>query len=117
MTDAWLAHWNNRYKEDAYAFGTEPNLFFKQQLVKLHPGKILFPAEGEGRNAVHAAKLGWDVFAFDISEQGKQKALRLAAENNVHIDYQVGELPSLQYHPAQFDAVALVYAHFPAAIK
>jgi len=30
------------------------------------PGKVLFPAEGEGRNAVHAAMLGWEVHAFDI---------------------------------------------------
>lgn len=33
------------------------------------------------------------------------------------IDYQVGELQTLDYHSEQFDAIALIYAHFPAEIK
>jgi hypothetical protein len=43
--------------------------------------------------------------------------MQLAAANNVTIDYQVGELQTLNYHNEQFDAIALIYAHFPAAIK
>lgn len=80
-------------------------------------GKILFPAEGEGRNAVYAATLGWDVFAFDISVEGRNKAIRLAEHNNVSIDYRVGELPTLNYREKQFDAIALIYAHFPPQIR
>ena len=64
-----------------------------------------------------AAKLGWNVSAFDISEEGKKKAQRLAEANKVKIDYQVGEFETLKYKPEQFDAIALIYAHFPAAIK
>jgi hypothetical protein len=86
-------------------------------LEQLTPGSILFPAEGEGRNAVFAAKLGWTVSAFDISVEGKKKALRLAETNNVAIDYQVGTLQSLNYNTEQFDVLALIYAHFPADIK
>ena len=33
------------------------------------------------------------------------------------IDYVVGQLQTLQYKPEMFDAIALIYAHFPAAIK
>jgi Methyltransferase domain len=57
------------------------------------------------------------VSAFDISDEGKRKALQLAGANHVVIDYQVGELQTLLYAPGQFDAVALIYAHFPAEIK
>jgi hypothetical protein len=35
----------------------------------------------------------------------------------VTIHYQVGELQTLNYNPEQFDAIALIYAHFPADIK
>jgi len=35
----------------------------------------------------------------------------------VSIDYQLGELQTLHYKPAQFDTIALIYAHFPADIK
>jgi len=113
----WTQRWDDRYSSEEFAYGEEPNNYFKEQIEKLKPGTILFPAEGEGRNAIYAAKLGWTVSAFDISEEGKNKALKLAEANNVSIDYQVGELETLNYHREQFDAIALIYAHFPAEIK
>ena len=109
--------WNDRYSKEEFAYGEQPNNYLKEQLEKIKAGTILFPAEGEGRSAVFAAKLGWTVSAFDISANGKNKALRLAENNNVKIDYQVGELQTLHYKPGQFDAIALIYAHFPADIK
>ena len=117
MNDTWTERWNDRYSNSAFAYGEEPNNFFKEQIEKLNPGTILLPAEGEGRNAVYAAKLGWKVAAFDISEEGKNKALKLAEANNVKIDYKIGALETLNYQPEQFDAIALIYAHFPAEIK
>ena len=44
--------WDKRYSEKEFSYGTEPNQFFKQQIEKLVPGKILFLGEGEGRNAI-----------------------------------------------------------------
>jgi SAM-dependent methyltransferase len=117
MNDTWLEKWNDRYSKDEYAFGEQPNGYLKEQLEKLDIGTILFAAEGEGRNAVFAARLGWTVSAFDISVEGKKKALQLAKNNNVTIDYQVGELQTLNYNNEQFDAIALIYAHFPPDIK
>lgn len=117
MEDPWIDRWNERYKSREFVYGKEPNTFLKAQLEKLKPGSILFAAEGEGRNGVFAARLGWSVSAFDISTEGRKKALQLAEENDVTIDYQVGELTSLNYEAEHFDAIALIYAHFPAAIK
>ena len=51
--------WNERYSQEAYAYGTEPNAFFKSRIDQLSPGKLLLPAEGEGRNAVYAATKGF----------------------------------------------------------
>ena len=109
--------WDDRYSKDEFAYGKHPNNYLKEQLEKLEVGSILFPAEGEGRNAVFAATLGWSVSAFDISTEGKNKALRLTESQNVSIDYQVGELNTLNLNNNQFDAIALIYAHFPADIK
>ena len=117
MNDSWTDRWNERYSREAFAYGEQPNDFLKAQLNSLTPASILFPAEGEGRNAVYAARLGWKVSAFDISVEGKKKALLLAEKNNVAIDYQVGELNKLDYRNEQFDVIALIYAHFPANIK
>lgn len=117
MNEIFYKKWNDRYCEKEYAFGEEPNVYLKEQLEKLDAGKILFPAEGEGRNATFAGKLGWNVSAFDISAEGKKKALQLAKKNKVTMNYQLGELPDLAYSEDHFDVVSLIYAHFPPAIK
>ena len=117
MSNTWTERWNERYSNEAYAYGQDPNDFLKQELKKISPAKILFPAEGEGRNALFAASLGWEVSAFDITQEGKNKAMKLAQERGLKIDYHLGNLSELNYEPAQFDAIALIYAHFPAAIK
>jgi len=117
LNDIWTSRWNERYSNEAFAYGEEPNNYLKEKLIKLPVGSILFPAEGEGRNAVFAAKMGWNVSAFDISQEGKNKAIRLAEKNGVTIDYQVGPLDELNFEVGQFDAIALIYAHFPANIK
>ncbi len=83
--------WNDRYSSEEFIYGKEPNKFFKSEIDKLLPGKLLLPCEGEGRNAVYAAKLNWTVDAFDQSEKGKEKCEALADENNVSINYTVAD--------------------------
>ncbi len=117
MNESWTDRWNERYSKDEFAYGVLPNAYLMKQIEKLPAGKILFAAEGEGRNAVFAAKIGFEVSAFDISIEGKNKALKLAEANSVTIHYEVGELHTLNYKPEHFDAIALIYAHFPADIK
>ena len=110
--------WNERFGHQEYAYGTEPNEFFKQSLDFYKPkGKILMPAEGEGRNAIYAAKTGLEVFAFDTSEQGQKKALQLAENENVRITYEVGTLPNITFMEETFDVLGLVFAHFPPDIR
>ncbi len=99
------------------AYGSEPNVFFREQLQELKPGKLLLPAEGEGRNAVHAALKGWQVAAFDFSEAGYKKATALAEQRGVTIDYQVTDAAQFACEPESMDAVALIYAHFPPALR
>ena len=109
--------WNDRYSAEDYAYGKGPNLFFKEQIDKLTPGKILLLGEGEGRNAVYAAKIGWKVTAVDFSEQAKTKALALAKENNVSIEYIVSNLGEYKFPINEFDNVSLVYIHVPSDIR
>jgi 2-polyprenyl-3-methyl-5-hydroxy-6-metoxy-1,4-benzoquinol methylase len=109
--------WDDRYSQKEFAYGEEPNNYLKEQLIKIPVGTILFPAEGEGRNAVYAATLGWTVFAFDLSMEGRKKAMELAKKHHLEINYDIGEFQSLTYKPQAFDAIALIYAHFPADKK
>lgn len=109
--------WNDRYASDQFAYGKEPNVFLKQELDKLQKGNILLPADGEGRNSVYAATQGWTSYACDISVKGKEKAQKLAAENKVELNYAVGDFADLNYKNHFFDAIALIYAHFPVEKK
>lgn len=109
--------WNERYSAEDYAYGTAPNTFLRKQLECLIPGTVLFPCEGEGRNAVFAAQHGWKVSAFDASETGKEKALLLAKKQKVDFTYDVADAMKISYPQASFDVIALIYAHFPESIR
>lgn len=104
--------WNDRYSAQVYAYGKEPNVYLQSQLGRFTKGNILFPAEGEGRNAVYAARQGWQAHAFDISDEGKKKAERLADEHKVYIDYKVCSFTEYRCPPEYFDMIGLFYTHF-----
>jgi beta-glucosidase len=88
-------YWDRVYSADDYFIGTDPDEFLAQQLRKLKPGRILLPGEGEGRNAVYAAKHGWSVE-------------KLAAKNKVQINYWVGEFERLNVPAGSYSAVAII---------
>lgn len=103
--------WDERYSQVEYVYGKEPNVQFKDFIQTIKPGKILFPAEGEGRNAVYAATLGWEVEAFDMSSSAKEKAEDLAAFNNVTISFTEKTYESMDYDSNRFDVIALSFTH------
>lgn len=109
--------WNDRYREKDYVYGEKPNVFFKDQIRLLNPGTLILPCEGEGRNAVYAASLGWKVFAFDSSEAGKTKAMQLAEKNGQSIDYLVVDALEVSFPDESADVVAFIFAHFPPELR
>lgn len=110
--------WNERYQHtETYIYGKSPNLYFEQVVRKLRPSSVFLPADGEGRNAVFAAQFGCDVYAFDQSEAAMQKALLLAKERSVRIDYSIADLETAQYKHESFDLMGLVYIHLPESIR
>jgi SAM-dependent methyltransferase len=125
--------WDERYRAHETVYGTKPNVFWASQLAVLGAsgaasgsrdgaasgasgsvrGTVALPCDGEGRNAVAAAKAGWDVWSFDASEIGVGKSLDLAAEAGVLIRAEVGD--AFEVEPRrEFDVVGLVFAHMPA---
>jgi len=109
--------WNKRYSEKEFAYGTKPNEFFREQIAKLNPGKALFLGEGEGRNAIYAAKLGWQVDAVDFSSSAKVKAMKLAKKNNIKINYEICDLNEYIYNENYYDLVVMIFVHFPIDLR
>ncbi|MCX6175121.1 MAG: class I SAM-dependent methyltransferase [Ignavibacteriales bacterium] len=117
MKDQWKDHWNDRYSTSEFIYGKEPNRFFEEELNKLNPGKILFLGEGEGRNAVYAASLGWSVDAVDQSETGKMKAMQLSSERKVKINYYVEDLYSYKPKQNHYDAAVFIFLHLEESLR
>lgn len=109
--------WDKRYSTEEYIYGAEPNQFFKNEIDKLEPGKILFLGEGEGRNAVYAASLGWNVDAIDSSIVGKEKAIKLGTSKGVEINYIVADLNEFTPESEKYDAVVIIYLHLPEKLR
>ena len=109
--------WDERYSDNNFVYGTEPNKFFKEQIDLLKPGKILMLGEGEGRNGVYAAQKGWLVDAVDFSLKAKEKALKLAKEKSVEINYTVDNLGNYEPKKNFYDAAGLVFLHLNEKIR
>lgn len=108
--------WDERYAAEHYIFGTSPNEWLKDFLDHHTIESILLPGEGEGRNALYAARRGVAVTAFDLSDTGRQKALALTQAEGLAIDYTVCN--ALQYTSQRtFEALGLFYFHLPSDIR
>jgi 2-polyprenyl-3-methyl-5-hydroxy-6-metoxy-1,4-benzoquinol methylase len=109
--------WDERYSSIEFIYGTESNIFFKDELDKLKTGNILMLGEGEGRNAVYAAVKGWKVDAIDFSSIAKDKALKLADEKSVNINYEVTDLSEYKPKSNYYDSAAIIFLHLNPKIR
>lgn len=107
--------WNTRYSDDDFIYGTEPNPFLVRNASKLI-GPVLSLAEGEGRNAVFLAALGFQVHGVDGSAVGLAKGRRLAFEKGVDFQTEVADLAT--YEPAinRYRSVISISAHLSSII-
>lgn len=109
--------WNKRYSDPEYVYGTIPNDFLMSVAEQIPRGQVLSLAEGEGRNAVYLAQLGYKVLAVDSSAVGLAKAQRLAEECDVTIETRVADLADFVIKPDSWDAVVSIFCHLPSGIR
>ncbi len=104
--------WDTRFAGGDFLFGTEPASFVRREASRIPPGsRVLSVADGEGRNAVHLARLGHDVTAFDISPNAVAKARALAASAGVGVDFNVSTIEDWTLWQ-DFDALLAVFIQF-----
>ncbi len=109
--------WDQKYDTEQYVYGTEPNEFLAEHVRLLPKGKILSLAEGEGRNAVFLAKLGYSVTAVDSSRVGLDKARKLAEENRVDIEFIHNDLAHFDLGKEQWDGIVSIFCHVPPTLR
>ena len=112
--------WDRRFAQSVYAYGKEPNAWLKACISRLSPDSnsaALFPADGEGRNAVWAATEGWASTVFDLSIEGKKKCEALAKEHGVSVAYEVDDLVVRDFPDAHYGLIACSWFHTPPAVR
>jgi len=109
--------WDKRFSEPGYAYGTEPNGFLVSVADQIPRGKVLCLAEGEGRNAVYLAGLGYQVTAVDTSTVGLAKAEALALDRGVTIDTVLADLAEYPIEPGAWQGIVSIYCHLPPVIR
>lgn len=109
--------WDKRYSSETYAYGTEPNKFLTEMYDKLPSGRVLCLGEGEGRNAVWLAELGYEVTAVDISEVGLLKARKLATSRGVTITTAHADLAEYEIEAGYWDAIVSIFCHLPPTLR
>jgi SAM-dependent methyltransferase len=109
--------WDDRYSSEDYLYGVEPNDFLVEQVAGIGPGRALCIAEGEGRNAVFLAGLGFEVTAVDQSVEGGRKTLALAAERGVEVEVVTCDLAEYDLGADRWDLIVSIFAHLPPAVR
>jgi SAM-dependent methyltransferase len=109
--------WDARYAEPGWAFGTEPNDFLREMAPRVPRGRVLCLAEGEGRNAVYMAVLGYEVTAVDLSPVGVGKMLALAEARAVRVRAEVADLADYAIEPGHWQGIVSIFAHVPAEVR
>ncbi|UFH60453.1 class I SAM-dependent methyltransferase [Sulfurovum mangrovi] len=110
--------WDQRYDQDEFVYGTNPNDFLKDNYHTIpQGGRVLCLAEGEGRNAVFLALQGYQVTAMDQSKVGLQKAKALAEKNGVEIETVVSDLEHFDLGENVWDGIVSIFAHVPPSIR
>jgi SAM-dependent methyltransferase len=109
--------WDERYSDDEYAYGKNPNDFLVSVVDQLPVGRVLSLAEGEGRNAVYLAEKGFEVVAVDSSSVGLKKAEKLAGERHVKIEIHLEDLSRYKIKANSWDVIVSIFCHVSPEIR
>lgn len=109
--------WDERYSEEGFAFGDQPNDFLVEVEPTMVRGDTLMLGDGDGRNGVWVAQQGHRVVSVDLSSVGVLKAKELAAQRGTTIDARVGDLETFDMGRDAWDNIVSIFCHVPTAIR
>jgi len=95
-------------------FKTAPNAFLVEAMKEIKPGgKALDIGAGMGRNALHLAKLGWDVTGIDLSSQGLAVMRSDAEKAGLKVETVKTSYEAYDFGKERWDMVALILSWAP----
>lgn len=112
-----MSPWDERYAQDEWIFGTEPNEFLRQEAHRILPGRVLCLGEGEGRNSVFLAEQGYEVVGVDRSQVGLDKAQALAKERGVFVETVVSSIEDFDLTEGEWEGIVSIFFHLPPELR
>ena len=109
--------WNQRYSEENFAYGEEPNAFVAAVADRLPPGRALEIGCGQGRNAVFLAQQGLTVTGVDSSEIGLERGAELAARRHVDVEWMKVDLNSFEPGHGCWEVIVSTFVHLPPDLR
>jgi SAM-dependent methyltransferase len=110
--------WDERYQTPEYIFGDQPCQWLIMNQHRLpQSGRAIALGDGEGRNGVFLAELGFEVTSVDLSEVGLNKARDLARKRGVTIQTVQADLEHYEIETESQDLIVSIYCHLPDAIR
>jgi SAM-dependent methyltransferase len=110
-------NWNERFNIPEYRYGTDPNQFLATNAGRIPAGRVLCLGDGEGRNGVYLAGLGYDVTSVDQSDVGLAKTGRLAEERGVEIKTVEADLADYTIEPGCWSGIVSIFCHLPPDLR
>jgi SAM-dependent methyltransferase len=105
--------WNRKYAEKELLWPESESLVLREETAELSPGRALDLAAGEGRNAIHLARNGWEVRAVDFSEVAVERGRQMAEREALPIEWLTADLNRYTPPAGEFDLVMIFYLHMP----
>ncbi|PJJ60603.1 class I SAM-dependent methyltransferase [Hymenobacter chitinivorans] len=105
--------WNHLLLDETWRrtrFNPAPNALLAEIVRDLPPGRALDVNMGEGRNALHLARLGWQVTGVDIAEQALHYAQQRARELGVALTTVEHDAASFDWGQSSWNLLVLCYA-------
>jgi SAM-dependent methyltransferase len=106
--------WDERYAGTELVWSAEPNRFVAAEVADLPVGRAVDLGAGEGRNAIHLARLGWQVTAVDFSRVALDKGRTVAGD--LPIIWECADATTW-VAPEPVDLVFEAYLHVPPAAR
>jgi 2-polyprenyl-3-methyl-5-hydroxy-6-metoxy-1,4-benzoquinol methylase len=107
--DDAASYWNKVYAANKPIFLNQPTELLVDAVRNRKPGKALDIGMGQGRNAIFLARQGWDVTAFDPSEEGVRQAQAQARKFGVHIRALIAREEQFDLVFLQWDLIVMTY--------
>jgi len=105
--------WNDRWGEDAPAYGDLPNVFLSENVGAFLPGgELVCLADGDGRNGSWLARRGFRATGVDSSDVAVARSMARGTSGyeGVCADLATWTFPAC-------DGVVSIYAHVPVALR